>query len=565
MFLLRPHILTLKNRAIGPKGKRNIMRGELLLVVATVFIFIGIYSSLYVLLDQTRHNPAFAAILPIKLMSLSLLGFFVLLLFSNTIAALGFFYVSRDLPLLLSAPVSKFTLYTSRLGVTLVNSSWIFALFAIPTVLAYSTALDLGFRFFFTAILVSIPFLLIPAAISSIVVTLFVNLVPVHRLQEMLLVISVVAIAGIFSLGQDVSYDFLGEEKKLQGMLTSVALLQEPNPLWLPSRWVTEILTAQMGLPVENLERYVLLLVMTALGWLALGFLIFDFGFRRGWMRSLRSTRSMRIPTSALHRGFGVLLIPFNPQLRALMVKELKMFMRDATQCVQLLLLLMLTFVYLYNFRALREITLSSVEAERWWQAILCIANLALGGCVIAAISTRFVFPAISLEGFAYWIVRSAPLSLKKLLQKKFITWLIPIGFIAFILFVSGALAIQAEPEAVILSGILALVLSVGIVGLGIGIGGYFAKFDWDSPTQVAASYGSLAFMLFALALIAMTLIPASLLFIFLTVPGLNSNIASQDYYLFMGLTLFLLIFINFSAARWGMHAGEQKLRDLER
>jgi len=241
------------------------------------------------------------------------------------------------------------------------------------------------------------------------------------------------------------------------------------------------------------------------------------------------------------------------------------MFIRDTSQWMQLVALLLLTFFYLYNFRALRLITDLGTETQAWWQAILGVSNIALASCIVAAISTRFVFPSVSTEGRAYVLIRSAPMSIEKLLWHKFLVWLPAIATVSVILLVSGAWASQAPPATVLLSAFLGLATSVGTVGLGIGVGAVYARFDWHSPTQVAASFGSLVYMLLSLCTTFVTLIPASFLIVLTCVPNFSSQFGSWEHRIAVGCSYFLVIFINGAAARGALLAGAQALRDRER
>ena len=49
----------------------------------------------------------------------------------------------------------------------------------------------------------------------------------------------------------------------------------------------------------------------------------------------------------------GARALPLSPVRRQLLIKDLKIFLRDVSQWSQLLLLLALVLVYLYNFRVL--------------------------------------------------------------------------------------------------------------------------------------------------------------------------------------------------------------------
>ena len=50
---------------------------------------------------------------------------------------------------------------------------------------------------------------------------------------------------------------------------------------------------------------------------------------------------------------------------------------------------------------------------------------------VISAVAVRFVFPAVSAEGHAFWIVRTSPVGMRSFLWSKFWTGLLPILILA--------------------------------------------------------------------------------------------------------------------------------------
>jgi ABC-2 type transport system permease protein len=97
---------------------------------------------------------------------------------------------------------------------------------------------------------------------------------------------------------------------------------------------------------------------------------------------------------------------PFELRLRSLLLKDVKTFVRDTTQWSQLLLLLALVVVYLYNFSVLPS---NFTFATFYLQNLFSFLNLGLAGFVLAAVAVRFVFTSVSGEGQAFWIIRSSP------------------------------------------------------------------------------------------------------------------------------------------------------------
>src|SRR6185436_14113200 len=117
--------------------------------------------------------------------------------------------------------------------------------------------------------------------------------------------------------------------------------------------------------------------------------------------------------------------LPMSIVRRSLLIKDVKVFLRDVTQWSQLLLLLALVMVYLYNFRVLDldRIPYMSGVIKNFYAFL----NLGLAGFVMATVCVRFVFPAVSVEGPAFWIVRTAPISLRDFLWSKFWIGLVPV------------------------------------------------------------------------------------------------------------------------------------------
>jgi ABC-2 type transport system permease protein len=79
------------------------------------------------------------------------------------------------------------------------------------------------------------------------------------------------------------------------------------------------------------------------------------------------------------------------------LIKDLKVFLRDTAQWSQLLLLLALAVVYVYNFQVL---DLDRVPYMGFViRNLYAFLNLLMAAFVLSAVAVRFVFPAVSAEG----------------------------------------------------------------------------------------------------------------------------------------------------------------------
>ena len=563
LTLLRPHCLILKNRILKETKGRFLSRDAVVALVS-VLLMLGTYGATNRFLTRLQEHPQYDPVIAVRLASMVTITFFLLLIFSSIVSALSHLYSARDMPLLLTLPVSNLRIYLSRLIETIFTSSWMFLMFGLPAFAGMFTALELPSRLILYTPLLFIPFLVIPAAGATILVTVFVNLIPPYRIRDIMVLLASMLVFVVLFKGQSAEAHLSTEQERLNDFIHYLLQSEPVDPHWSPSRWFSETLACMIQPSRGSFLLPVLLLNITALGFLAAGYLVFDLFFLRGWGVATEGRKNLKLHGPGLSERIGPYLIPFHSQLRALCIKEIRMFVRDTTQSMQLLMLLMLTFVYLYNFRTLQIANDLSSESVYWWQVILAVANTAFGACVLAAIATRFVFPSVSLEGSAYTLLRCTPISIEQLLINKFITWFVPISVVSVILLGSGALAIQSSPLAIVASAIIAISMSIGITGLGVGVGAVYAKFDWESPAQVTASFGSLVYMLLAMGTILLTLIPATVTYALTCVPALSDRIGNRDYYVALICTIALTFIINWGVSQRALSAGAQKLRELE-
>jgi ABC-2 type transport system permease protein len=132
---------------------------------------------------------------------------------------------------------------------------------------------------------------------------------------------------------------------------------------------------------------------------------------------------------------------------------------------------------------------------------IYAFVNLGMAGFVLATVAARFVFPAVSAEGPAFWIIRTSPISMRDFLWSKFWTGLAPVLVLTEGLTVAANELLGVDPLLKIVSACAIVLLSFALVGLATGLGARYPRFTAENPSQVAGSYGGVAFMILAVLL----------------------------------------------------------------
>jgi ABC-2 type transport system permease protein len=191
------------------------------------------------------------------------------------------------------------------------------------------------------------------------------------------------------------------------------------------------------------------------------------------------------------------------PRIPALLFrKDVTVFLRDASQWSQLLLLFALVGIYVYNFSVLPLEDGSPLG--RAMRDIATVLNLGLAAFVSTAIAVRFVYPMVSLEGRAWWILRTAPVGLSQVWWSKFWIGYLPLfGFAALLIgATNGYLEVPLLLTATFLATLVPLMAA--LVSLGLGFGAAYPRLDTQNAAQIATGFGAVVYMVTSLTLITL-------------------------------------------------------------
>ena len=185
--------------------------------------------------------------------------------------------------------------------------------------------------------------------------------------------------------------------------------------------------------------------------------------------------------------------------------EEMRNFFRDNTQWSQLLLLGALVVVYLYNFSVL-PLERSTIRLD-FLQNTVAFLNLGLASFVLASVSVRFIFPAVSAEGKSFWIIQKSPVSIKRFLLGKYLIYIFPILILGEILIIITNRLLDVSTFMMVLSSITMFFAVFALVSLGIGLGGVYPRFRFENITQVATGFGGLVYMIISALFMAVIIV----------------------------------------------------------
>ncbi len=557
LILLKPRFWSFRN-SFSASGIREKKLKFLFFGAIGLAFWVGIFAIFYRVLTYFQGTEAFGDILAYKLLSMTLITFFSLLLFSSILTALSKLYLSKDLALVHSMPVRTEKIFLARWFESALDSSWMVLIYSLPVFLSYGIVFKAGPVFYGTVIFNLVPFCLIASSLSTLVVLAVAGLLPAGRLRGILAIL-----AGVLFIILVIAFRIMRPERLVNpaafsSVMLYVQALETPGSPLLPTTWMMDSLRAALSGSVTGSLfhaalswSFSLTLIFTTMG---LSGTIYLKGLSRAQSVPGRLFAFRRLMKSGRLRIFNFLPGP----VRAITVKEIRTFLRDQTQWPQLFLILALVAIYLYNFYVL-PVDKSMIKME-YLQNILSFLNMGLSTFVLAALSARFVFPAVSNEGPAFWIVRSSPVPIGVFLWIKFYIFLIPLLILTETLTVASNLLLHVTPFMMALSVITVFFMVPAIVAMGIGLGAAYPDFQSENPAQSATSLGGLIYMTLCAGLIGAVIVleagPAYTIFM----AGVRSKSIAPFQWVWISLAFAVVPVICALAVILPMRWGEKKL-----
>jgi ABC-2 type transport system permease protein len=420
----------------------------------------------------------------------------VMLLFSSGIIMYTNLYRSPEAAFLLTTPSRPERVFAYLFQEALWYSSWGFVLLGSPMLVAYGTVTSTSAPLHYYLLLLPfmLAFLYIPVALGAVICILVVD--RLGRIRWALLRwVAVVGAIGVIWLTWSI---FGGGQTDLLTPLwfreLSERLRFTENRL-LPSWWLSTGLLEAARRPIPELlndqpwsesVRFLALLVSNAFACHLLAIWVAGRWYRSSYSRlhtaeSLRRRNTLGFVDSLLLRRFRKDSSPPS-QLRLLLVKELRLFLRDPVQWSQSLIFFGLLALYFISIRRFRyNVTYS---------AMIGFLNLGVVGLILSTFTTRFIFPMLSLEGRRFWILAVTPVSRDKIVWTKFV---FAAGGSLFpccgLMLLSDAM-LDIQWQILAVHQLSCAALCLGLSGIAVGLGAKMPELREQNPSKIAAGFG---------------------------------------------------------------------------
>ena len=442
---------------------------------------------------------------------------FFLMLFSSVLTSYSTFFSQGETDLLVSLPISFRVIFIHKFLEIAFYTSWSFIFLGIPFFSAYAVINHLPASFYVVMVILVIPFVLLTSELGALFTLLLSRVMALKGWRIYIAGLLVASIPIFYFLYKIFSLPPIPSD--LFTMVRKVfSHFQLSQHTYLPSYWVAKGLFLFLQGETGKMNKYILLLysfsfLLSGLLLLLSEFLYFPaFSNVRGSLREKRISRKFS-PLNLLTSFFSFL----PGKYRALVQKDIKNFFRDPRQWSQFLIFFGILAVYIINLRSYRYFAVTPS-----FKMMISLVNIAAMGFILSTLTTRFMFPQMSLEGKRIWIIKLSSLTLREVLWEKFyLTFTFCFLVVALLSNLTNVL-LQVSPLLYLVGNILVLCMSLSLTSLSVGLGAVFPDFSSDNPARIVSGFGGtvnfILGIIYVLLVVSLISIPFSLRYILMKI-----------------------------------------------
>lgn len=424
---------------------------------------------------------------------------FILLLTSFGIA-LSSLFLSSDLELLMTAPVSRRAVFVSKVLDGMLLYYVLSGLLAFPALVMYGIGIGYGPAYLLIAVVALIGIPLLPAGLAAIIVIFIARFAPAKRVKEVLGVMGALFGISCGVLGQTSNIWFRNiqaQDDDFEAVLASLRSVGDlPIPPFIAGKALAAAGEGQWGTMLVYLGAFMLL----TFGFFAGCVLLAENLYAAGWIRMQSSGSARRGRGRAARAATRSGLLGKAPAWLAIVLKDWRIVPRDLRNFAQMLSpLIFLPIVYLNvlndgstrrggrNVPSPDSISFFGLGGDDLAGAFIA------GGVLVSLVMVfgRIADTGISMEGKSWWLLKIAPISPVELLRGKYLTAYIPFTILATILMAIAAVWRGFDIGWSLYGLYGVLVLGAGLLAISTGMSVPWAKLDWEDPRKMGSWQGS--------------------------------------------------------------------------
>ncbi len=474
----------------------------------SLFVLLFEVGLLFLFHDSFRFLDSFGGIGTMvinRLFSLYFLAMGLMLIASSLVTAYATIFRSEEIPFLLTRPFDAVQIITYKFYEATALSSWAFFFIILPFIAAYGWHEHYSPLFAVWTLLFSLPYLVLCCALGTLIVLLVVRWAPRGRLVRVGALLALLALtAGAWWWTRAAAEASLGGQFNISAFVPGLRL--SANML-IPSAWVAEgILALASGEWLRGVMLWITTVATAALLGVAVEW-VGEHVFYEAWQRVMGSKAHVaRRPVLFAWAGRWLRGLP--PDVRAMVLKDIRTFLRDPIQWSQALIFFGMLALYFGNLRALHYDRLPD-----HWRNMIGFLNVFSVSAVVASFGSRFVYPQLSLEGHGFWVLGLAPTSMRRVVLTKFVGSVLAMVLISLALTLLSTSMLGMGWLARGAAVLLVSAVATAACGLSTGLGAVHLDLKQRNPAAIVSGFGGTLNLVLCLGFMLLTIVPVGLLF----------------------------------------------------
>jgi ABC-2 type transport system permease protein len=439
---------------------------------------------------------------------LLLAGSFIALIISSFGVLLQALYLAGDMDFLLSAPVPVRAVFVSKQLQAILPNFGLVALFGLPVLFGLGASGGYNILYYPMVVIILALTALAAAGVSSFLVMGVVRIFPARRVAEVL-----GAVGAVISILCSQSGNFINamhpDYSNFSATQIPLTLITRFNSPWIPLSWAGRgLVDLGEGRWLSGIFFLALTVALTG-GLFYLSLVSAERLYYTGWARMQAGGRKKRTaaarPVPAPARAAASPLAGFIPQpVLGMIGKDFLTLRRDPRSMSQLVTPLIIGIVYgLFFLRSGAAPAVSpgagpSIDLQVL-QNIMVYGGVGLALFVSWSLQSRLALMGFSQEGKNYWILKSAPISSRRLIAGKFLVAYLPALVIGWVFMLVVSL-LQHTPLGVLIFGLIVVAVSItGVAGINLSFGIAGVNLTWEDPRRMNSGFSGCLSMIASL------------------------------------------------------------------
>ena len=429
------------------------------------------------------------------MMAFFFISLFLMLIFSNAVISYSSLFRSNEAKYLITCPIGHETIFLHKYTESLIFSSWAFFVLALPLSLSYGLVIGAGPGFYITSLCFFGFFAMIAAAIGALLALIASAVMPSKPVKALVLVIAATLVVIVWLVVKILNTTHEGYDSAwVYGILDKIRFVRSE---FVPSYWVTKGLEFSARGKWSDAAFFLGLVASNGLMATLVGVWTAERLYPAAWSKTTGGKENKRYRNRRWLKLSDRWLT-----MRLLIDKDFTIFLRDPVQWTQCAILFGLLGIYILNLKTFRFDAESVI-----WRNSTAFLNLTATSLVLATLTTRFIFPLLSLEGKRFWILGLLPIRRETLLYGKFwYSFAISLA-ISEVLIVISNLMLSTPREIRMLHAVTVAFVCMALSAMSVGLSAIYPNLKEDNPSKIVSGFGGTLNLILSLGYVVLVVV----------------------------------------------------------